>query len=140
MTLTQRLTRAGATFIVFGVVAAILPQQNGSAQAVTNSADCSGVSVHYRLTEGSAANDTTQASVNHGTSVVVNAFPATNDGPYSATNVLFSYTGGSGNLSPTSGSTTTISTPFSGNYSLSGTFTNSGDNSQHIVSYPIIVN
>ena len=33
MTLTQRLTRAGATFIVFGVVAAILPHQADSAIA-----------------------------------------------------------------------------------------------------------
>ena len=50
MTLTQRLTRAGATFIVFGIAAAVLPQQNGAAQATTASGLCGTTTVQYRLT------------------------------------------------------------------------------------------
>ena len=54
MTLTQRLTRAGATFIVFGIAAAVLPQQNGAAQATTASGLCGTTTVQYRLTEDSS--------------------------------------------------------------------------------------
>ena len=36
MTLSQRLTRAGLTFVLFGTVAAVLPQQNGAASANPN--------------------------------------------------------------------------------------------------------
>ena len=53
MTLTQRLTRAGATFIVFGIAAAVLPQQNGAAQATTASGLCGTTTVQYRLTKDS---------------------------------------------------------------------------------------
>ena len=36
MTLSQRLTRGGLTFILLGTVAAVLPQQNGVASAAPN--------------------------------------------------------------------------------------------------------
>ena len=62
MTLSQRLTRAGLTFILLGTVAAALPQQSGAAQADTAQCGTTG-SVYYRLTaDSSGASDTAHAT------------------------------------------------------------------------------
>ena len=76
MTLTQRLTRAGATFIVFGIAAAVLPQQDGAAQATTLSGQCGSTTVYYRLTEdpSGATGTVTTTSVASKTSITLYSF------------------------------------------------------------------
>ena len=76
MTLTQRLTRAGATFIVFGIAAAVLPQQDGTAQATTLSGQCGSTTVYYRLTEdpSGATGTVTTTSVASKTSITLYSF------------------------------------------------------------------
>ena len=79
MTLTQRLTRAGATFIVFGIAAAVLPQQNGAAQATTASGLCGTTTVQYRLTEdpNGVTDSGTTTSVASKTSITLYSFYST---------------------------------------------------------------
>ena len=109
MTISQRLTRAGLTFILFGTVAAVLPQQSGAVRADT----CVTPTGSYRLT--SHADCTTDAS----TAIISNSPPTTiplytcfaadgtNFGPDSSN---FSITvGNTATLSPSSGTTTTVS-------------------------------
>ena len=78
MTLTQRLTRAGATFIVFGIAAAVLPQQNGAAQATTVDGPCVPPTAQYRLTANSDGTDSgATTSVASKTSITLYSFYST---------------------------------------------------------------
>ena len=143
MTLTQRLTRAGATFIVFGVVAAILPQQNGSAQAVTDPGTCNNTTAYYKLTEGGSSTDSTSSTVTSIQNATVNAFASSDNSNFHSVSASYSYTGDGANLSTTIGSSTTVSrgSIVSGSYTLTGTFTDPAPTAAtHIVNYPIIVN
>ena len=75
MTLTQRLTRAGATFIVFGIAAAVLPQQDGAAQATTVDGPCVPPTAQYRLTANSDGTDSgATTSVASKTSITLYSF------------------------------------------------------------------
>ena len=135
MTLTQRLTRAGATFIIFGVAAAVLPQQNGAARAVTDSGTCNKQPFYYRLTEGGSSTNTTSSTVASGKTVTIDAFTSADNSTFSPANASYTFNGGS--LSTSSGISTTVtggSVP--GNYTLTGTFT---DTTTHTVDYPITV-
>ena len=116
MTLTQRLTRAGATFIVFGVVAAILPQQNGAAQATTVTGLCNMVAVSYRLTENSDKTDSGPAKVvASGTPVTLYSFYSSDGGnTYSPASANYTYVTTSGTINLGFGTSVTFAPASSG--------------------------
>lgn len=133
MTLTQRLTRAGATFIILGTAAVLVPQ-NGEAKATTSSGNCSTQTPFYKLTTSPDFSDTSGATTAVGAAVTVYAASSTNGTDYTAAGSTFSYTGGGTNLSNASGTSTTISTPAAGSYTLTGMYSGIS------LTYPVQVN
>jgi hypothetical protein len=122
MTLTQRLTRAGATFIILGAAALLIPQ-NDAAQATTATSSCAKTNPFYRLTTNpSPFSDTVGATVAINTSVVVYAASSSDGTNYTATTASFSYSDPKGTVTPTSGISTSVSSPAVGDYTLTGTF------------------
>ena len=118
MTLTQRLTRAGATFIVFGLVAALVPT-NENAMATTGNCTTTG---SYRLTTdptGVADQDNSTSSYNF------YAFgnPSATGGTYGAVTASYSLSGGgTGTLSPASGTSTRVTRIATGGLNLTALF------------------
>lgn len=139
MTLSQRLTRAGMTFIILGTAAALLPQQNEAAQATTNCQDCPTVTTNYRLTaDSSCGNSTFFTFVRTNTQVKLYAFTSQGNGPFSPESATYSY----------SGSTSTGNKFTSPGISTKGNPTSCGqvqaqfiasDRTTHTVRYPIYV-
>ena len=112
MTLSQRLTRAGLVFVLFGTVAAVLPQQSGAARAD----DCTITGAVYRLTSNqSCSPDSSTATIhnsstNGSTSIVLYTCFAANGTIFVSHNAAsYSITGGHASVSPTSGPMTTVS-------------------------------
>ena len=84
MTLSQRLTRAGLTFVLFGTVAAVLPQQNGAAQAETTVCPTNSQIV-YSLTGNTANPGSITASISKANPTPLYTLESTNGGTtYSA--------------------------------------------------------
>lgn len=145
MTLSQRLTRAGAAFVIFGFAAALLPQQNEATKAAVNSGTCpSPPPLLYRLTTNNAPNfpATASASITHKLPATIYAAASTDGIHYTAATASYQYTGTNVMIFPSSGTATTLtvhdnSGKGDGTFALVGTFT--GNNTTKIVSYPIVV-
>ena len=107
MTLSQRLTRAGLTFILFGTVAATLPQQSGAALA-DNACVSNGHT--YQINQ---AGNTSTSTIYHQAVGSSGIYSATFD---VATNVQGSINGaptGTSTVLPTPGNPVTVATPAS---------------------------
>lgn len=127
MTLSQRLTRAGAVFILLGSVAAVLPASD-SAQATT--CNDSSNSFNYRVTRDSSGGmDTNMSgaavpgsgdkiyrnSANGPTSITLYAFKKpTSSGSYAAVSVTFSLSSGQGSASFTQAASSMTNTSSTG--------------------------
>ncbi len=103
MTLSQRLTRAGLVFVLLGSVAAVLPQQNGAAQATTGAGLCNGVTRQYAFGD-SSTDSNTSATVVQNSFKTLTAFEDGNP----TTNVGFSLSNSAGYTSAVSGSSITV--------------------------------
>jgi len=138
MTLSQRLIRAGLTFIILGTAAALLPQQNEAAQATSNCNDCTKVTINYRLSPASCGGSTFFSFVKSGTPVKLYASTSQGNGPYSLTSAAYSYTGSTspGKAFTSPGTSTTGSPTSSG--SVKANFTVSG-HPTYTIQYPIYV-
>lgn len=144
MTPSQRLTRAGATFIILGFAAALLPQQNEAAKAAMNPGACTTPPPSYRLTTNNAPNfpATPSALITHKLPVTVYAATSTDGIKYTAAAASYRYTGANVTSSTSSGTATTLalhdnSGKSDGTFALVGTFT--GNATTNIVSYPVVV-
>ena len=79
MTLSQRLTRAGLTFILLGSVAVALPQQDGAAQAYTTNC-VPGTTIRFRLTDHSDFSDNSTAILASGSTDTLITLRSTDGG------------------------------------------------------------
>ena len=131
MTLSQRLTRAGLTFILFGTVAAALPHQDDAAHATD---DCTKPPATYRLTTDSGGNTpstTTTISLTgaNGVPKTVVLYTFFNTG---ATRATFSAVGsnftatGAVTVNPAVGMTTTVTGTGTGSGVVTSTYTPGG--------------
>jgi hypothetical protein len=134
MTLTQRLTRAGAAFIIFGTAAAMLPQ-TGEAKATTSSTTCGTHTISYRLTTDPNFTDTYYTSTNSANQTTPPIYAAIDTGSgYQGTTADYTYTDPNATLSPASGLSTTVTTTTTG--ALTGTFHING--SVYTVQYTVL--
>ena len=117
MTLSQRLTRAGLTFILLGSVAAVLPHSD---TVLANTSLCAHPPGHYRLT----ADSTGVTDVSTGTTFYSFAENPPDSGTYTTTSATYSLSssGGMGTLSNTSGSSTTVTRTSDGSLDITATF------------------
>ena len=119
MTLTQRLTRAGATFIVFGVVAAILPQQNEAAMADNG---CTVTNHTFAIKNSGGTISTAYTIAKNSSDTYKSFYDTTNEGVITVTN-----TSADATISGSGTSSVSVVTPNTdGSISLSASDANRG--------------
>ena len=118
MTLSQRLTRAGLTFVLFGTVAAVLPQQDGAARA----ADCVVGGVTYAIYQGTSTHNSAEAYNQGNAATNYNAYLST--APTTpAGNITGSATNGTVTPGATGTGTASVAFTSSGTANLTATVT-----------------
>lgn len=117
MTLSQRLTRAGLTFILFGTVAAVLPQQSGAARA-----DVCTIGGHtYAIYQSGSSTTSPTYHQSVGSAV---AYTAALDTPGNVQGTITGIPVGGATVVPNPGNPVTVTTPVAGDgASLSATYT-----------------
>ena len=114
MTLSQRLTRAGLTFVLFGTVAAVLPQQDGAARA----ADCVVGGVTYAIYQGTSTHNSAEAYNQGNAATNYNAYLST-----APTTPAGNITGSATNGTVTPGNPASVVFTSSGTANLTATVT-----------------